>query len=206
MAQEIMVAGAIYEDVPSVRLPDSNGVFHPFTDTSDTTAVAADVAQGKTFHLADGSAATGTAAGATLVTKSITANGTYSAEDDDADGYSEVTVNVSGGDEKAVIVSPGTIQTTSSTYKILYRFTINKTGTYKVSWMAIRYATSGSGYGTQLRVNSTIIDTYTTFNFVRNGQHVAVTQALNEGDRVEIYACGNGTYNVGIGNVIIQEQ
>lgn len=97
MAQEIMVAGAIYEDVPSVRLPDSHGTFHPFTDTSDTTAVAADVAQGKTFHLADGSAATGTAAGATLVTKSITANGTYSAEDDDADGYSEVTVNVSGG-------------------------------------------------------------------------------------------------------------
>lgn len=97
MAQEIMVAGAIYEGVPSVRLPDSNGVFHPFTDTSDTTAVAADVAQGKTFHLADGSAATGTAAGATLVTKSITANGTYDASDDGADGYSEVTVNVSGG-------------------------------------------------------------------------------------------------------------
>lgn len=97
MAQEIMVAGAIYEDVPSVRLPDSNGVFHPFTDTSDTTAVAADVAQGKTFHLADGSAATGTAAGATLVTKTVTANGTYDAGDDGADGYSEVTVNVSGG-------------------------------------------------------------------------------------------------------------
>lgn len=102
MAQEIMVAGAIYEDVPSVRLPDSHGTFHPFTDTSDTTAVAADVAQGKTFHLADGSAATGTAAGATLVTKSITANGTYSAEDDDADGYSEVTVNVSGGGGSAI--------------------------------------------------------------------------------------------------------
>ena len=31
---------------------------------------------------------------ATLITKSITANGTYSAEDDDADGYSSVTVNV----------------------------------------------------------------------------------------------------------------
>ena len=33
---------------------------------------------------------------ATLITKSITANGTYSASDDDADGYSEVTVNVAG--------------------------------------------------------------------------------------------------------------
>lgn len=99
MAQEIMVMGATYEDVPSVRLPDSNGVFHPFTDTSDTTAIASDVAQGKVFHLANGSTATGTASGGggTLVTKSITANGTYSAEDDNADGYSEVTVNVSGG-------------------------------------------------------------------------------------------------------------
>lgn len=63
MAQEIMVAGAIYEDVPSVRLPDSQGNFHPFTDTSDTTAVADDVAEGKIFHLADGTAAIGTASG-----------------------------------------------------------------------------------------------------------------------------------------------
>ena len=34
---------------------------------------------------------------ATLITKNITANGTYSASDDSADGYSSVTVNVSGG-------------------------------------------------------------------------------------------------------------
>lgn len=35
--------------------------------------------------------------GSTLITKTITTNGTYSAEDDDADGYSEVTVNVHTG-------------------------------------------------------------------------------------------------------------
>lgn len=34
----------------------------------------------------------------TLITKSITENGTYYAEDDDADGYSSVTVNVQGGE------------------------------------------------------------------------------------------------------------
>lgn len=34
---------------------------------------------------------------ATLTTKSITQNGTYDASDDSADGYSSVTVNVSGG-------------------------------------------------------------------------------------------------------------
>ena len=34
---------------------------------------------------------------ATLITKNITANGTYTASSDNADGYSSVTVNVSGG-------------------------------------------------------------------------------------------------------------
>ena len=72
-------------------------------DLTGDTATAADVAQGKTFHLATGEQAVGTASSgggsATLTTKTITANGTYSAEDDNADGYSEVTVNVpsSGG-------------------------------------------------------------------------------------------------------------
>jgi len=131
MAQEIMVAGAIYEDVPSVRLPDSDGVFHPFTDTSDTTAVAADVAEGKLFHLADGSAVTGTAAGATLVTKSITANGTYDPSDDDADGYSEVTVDVSGGGGGSSNVAVGTFVAGES-----------KAGNYEV--LSIPY--SGNGY------------------------------------------------------------
>lgn len=35
--------------------------------------------------------------GVTLTTKTIASNGTYNAEDDDADGYSSVTVNVPGG-------------------------------------------------------------------------------------------------------------
>lgn len=39
-------------------------------------------------------AAIPTGGGSTLITKTITANGTYSAQDDDADGYSSVTVNV----------------------------------------------------------------------------------------------------------------
>ena len=38
-----------------------------------------------------------TGGSATLITKNITANGTYNASSDNADGYSSVTVNVSGG-------------------------------------------------------------------------------------------------------------
>lgn len=67
-------------------------------DISDTTAVAADVASGKYFYTANGTKTAGTASGgsssATLITKEITINGTYTASSDSADGYSSVTVNV----------------------------------------------------------------------------------------------------------------
>lgn len=86
-------------------------------DLSMDTAMAADVAQGKYFHLATGERVAGTASGGggvaitqdqdgylvldpdgsggpTLVTKTITQNGTYNPASDNADGYSTVTVNV----------------------------------------------------------------------------------------------------------------
>lgn len=40
---------------------------------------------------------TASGGGSTLTTKNITSNGTYNASSDNADGYSSVTVNVSGG-------------------------------------------------------------------------------------------------------------
>lgn len=41
--------------------------------------------------------ASGGGGGSDIVAKTITANGTYNASSDNADGYSPVTVNVSGG-------------------------------------------------------------------------------------------------------------
>ena len=90
-------------------------------DITDTDATAADVATGKYFYTNDGIKRAGTKSSATpmnvnagtvsvsnknmsidstsanLGSKTITTNGTYDAEDDDLDGYSEVVVNVSGG-------------------------------------------------------------------------------------------------------------
>ena len=45
-------------------------------------------------NLADAVASIPTGTAPTLITKQITENGTYTAADDNADGYSEVTVNV----------------------------------------------------------------------------------------------------------------
>ena len=120
MAQNITLLGASYSDVPAVTLPKTGGGTASFTDVTDTTAAAADVAAGKYFYTASGVRTLGTGSGGggtggitqdqdgylvlspdgdlpTLITKTITQNGTYDAEDDNADGYSSVTVNVSGG-------------------------------------------------------------------------------------------------------------
>lgn len=52
-----------------------------------------------------------------LISKTITANGTYNASTDNVDGYSSVTVNVSGGGSSWTLVTTGTLKvnTTSTT-------------------------------------------------------------------------------------------
>lgn len=68
------------------EIPSMLGVNNLWHDTGDTQAEYR-------------SSGTVTPVVPTLITKTITDNGTYSAEDDDADGYSEVTVNVEGDED-----------------------------------------------------------------------------------------------------------
>lgn len=71
--------------------------------------------------------------GSTLISKTITENGTYDAEDDNADGYSEVTVNVSS-------------KLVSGTF----------TGETEGSGMTITIPYAGSGYPVALVIYPTV--------------------------------------------------
>lgn len=63
MAQNITLLGASYSAVPAVQLPKTGGGTATFTDVTDTTAAAADVASGKYFYTSAGVRTQGTASG-----------------------------------------------------------------------------------------------------------------------------------------------
>lgn len=64
MAQNISwPGGAQFADVPAVTLPKTGGGTATFTDVTDTTAAAADVASGKYFYTASGVRTAGTNSG-----------------------------------------------------------------------------------------------------------------------------------------------
>ena len=63
MSQNITLLGASYSDVPAVNLPKTGGGTATFTDVTDTTAAASDVATGKYFYTAAGVRTQGTNSG-----------------------------------------------------------------------------------------------------------------------------------------------
>ena len=63
MAQNITIANAQYSAVPALQVPKTGGGTALFTDVSDTTAEAADVASSKYFYTAAGVKTQGSASG-----------------------------------------------------------------------------------------------------------------------------------------------
>ena len=71
MAQDIDFLGAVYPDVPAVRMPKQGGGYAAFDDTTDADATAADIAAGKTAYV-NGVRLVGTGSGGTDISLGIT--------------------------------------------------------------------------------------------------------------------------------------
>lgn len=113
MAQNITLLGASYSAVPAVTLPKTGGGSATFTDVTDTTAAAADVASGKYFYTAAGVRTQGTNSGgggggmtvATATTTPFTASASIQ------------FTGLSGEPTSFVVTSAGDLATGASPYK-----------------------------------------------------------------------------------------
>lgn len=144
---------------------------------------------------------------ATLITKTITENGTYNASDDSADGYSSVTVDVPTSSGMNVQGYHGMDYSAAASYTDTdVTLTVAKTGTYNISWMGFRNTTSGTS-GSQLYVNGSARGSaYTTFTS-SYGQAVQMEGvSLNEGDVIVVRArARNTSYRMYVGNLLIEQ-
>lgn len=157
MAQNITLMGASYSAVPAVTLPKTGGGTASFTDVTDTTAAAADVASGKYFYTAAGVRTQGTNSGG------------------------------GGTSKNTQVVQGTTRTTSSTLTAIGAEMTVTKTGTYDVYWSAFRSSTSSSyTYGTQLYVGGTAYGTQNTTwsNHVQNNHLTGVSLTANQKIRV----------------------
>lgn len=157
MAQNITLMGASYSAVPAVTLPKTGGGTASFTDVTDTTAAAADVASGKYFYTSDGVRTQGTSSGG------------------------------GGESKNTQVVQGTTRTTSSTLTAIGAEMTVSKTGTYDVYWSAFRSSTSASyTYGTQLYVGGTAYGTQNTTwsNHVQNNHLSNVSLTANQKLRV----------------------
>ena len=98
MAQNVTIQGATYSAVPAVELPKQGGGTATFTDVTDTTATASDVASGTYFYTAAGVRTEGTASG----------GGGGGSITQDADGYLVLDPNGGGGGGSGLEYEEGT--------------------------------------------------------------------------------------------------
>ena len=131
-----------------------------------------------------------------LINKIVTANGTYSASDDSADGYSSVTVNVStSGSSKNVQTAQSTTRRNNTALGSVNSLTCSTAGTYDVYWTCARSNTSQT-WGSQLYINGTAYGTENTTwsNNVQNNHLTGVVLSAN--DTVAVYGRSRSGYYI----------
>ena len=118
----------------------------------------------------------------TLITKNITQNGTYHAQDDNADGYSEVNVSVSGGGGNFP-VSTSTLILTNESANSTLNFT-DDYHNYSILKIIAQNASSGkliTFYTTPSTIDALCANSNNLVNFneFNNNQYVAYRKTSN---------------------------
>lgn len=141
----------------------------------------------------------------TIITKTITENGTYNASSDGADGYSSVMVNVpTSGSSMNVQVAQNDMRTTSTSYMEVINLTCDTAGTYDVYWTTFRSSSQGT-WGSQLYLGNTAYGTADTGNWSNHVQNVHLTGVnISANQKVSVYVRSRGSgYFCYVGTLII---
>ena len=121
---------------------------------------------------------------ADLAPKTITQNGTYNPADDNADGYSQVVVNVNGGTGDVVINENEIKSESGGSFSFSKSTTITKNGQYKIT--AFSYA---NNLNVTINGVTQSLDLEAATNYVRA---YSKTITLNAGDIVAVSSSGTG--------------
>lgn len=141
-----------------------------------------------------------------LTDKTITANGTYNASDDSADGYSSVTVNVPtpAGASMNTQTAQSTTRRNNTSLGSVTSLTCETAGTYDVYWTCARSSTSGT-WGSQLYINGTAYGTEnTTWNNNVQVNHLEDV-VIPANATVAIYGRSRSGYYIYVPQLTIQQ-
>ena len=193
MAQNITLQGASYSDVPSVSLPKTGGGTASFTDVTDTTATAADVAEGSYFYTSAGVRTAGTGSGGGVDTSQDTVDAAhlldgYTAHDSNGDAITGEYVPPSPTLQAKTNISPTTSSQTiqaDSGYDGLSSVQINAMPSGSVS----ASATKGSVSNHAISVTPTA--TVGTAGYLATGSTNGTAVSVSASELV------SGTYYVG---------
>ena len=134
--------------------------------------------------------------------QTITQNGTVDVTD-----LAEVVVNVSGGGGgKAIQANTNMYTRNANSYGATsLTLTVAKSGTYNISWMAVRGSSSGT-MGTRLRIGSTDQTANETWTRTYMQHNKLENKALTAGTVLTVYAnSGNSSRYIGVGQLVIEE-
>ena len=159
MAQNITLLGASYSDVPAVTLPKTGGGTATFTDVTDTTAAASDVASGKYFYTSAGVRTQGTSSGggggSGLTLLKTYALGTLSTSSTSATDTGKSTTLTGYNDYDVLVVDVSVDTLTNNRHTSTVSFVIltgtsnvNTKNTYTVAGNKWNSKLSSSGTGT----------------------------------------------------------